>query len=306
MKKLLIIPFILVFLLSGCSTVDIFYKSQKVYKKDDQKKIKLLPKQLVRIDADNSNIIIKQNNNDELSLEYTKKILSKNEIKSQLLNEYFNEMIVDLGNQNNDNKNEVVIKSRAYLSEAITNNNASDIKRSIDLTISIPQKSNLSIQNGNGNIFVKTLYGSLYIVNGNGNIQINEINGSLDIRNGSGNVNIDFVKGNVSINNGNGNIESDISQAQTISIINNNGNITSRIDKLKSYKRSIIQGGNGNIKLSFTKEVSSKVLIKTSSKSIKSDFELKKLNDTYTTSIYGDNHQIDIVLGNGDIEIERE
>jgi len=88
----------------------------------------------------------------------------------------------------------------------------------IDLTVNIPKKMNIRIDDGSGSIDVESIIGNLVIEDGSGGIRVENIQGDLDIDDSSGEIEVRGVTGNVSIDDGSGGIEiTDIGGSLTVS-----------------------------------------------------------------------------------------
>lgn len=85
----------------------------------------------------------------------------------------------------------------------------------INLTITIPKKLDVSINDGSGLIDVRDLNGHLEINDGSGSIEVLRINGFVNIKDGSGSIDATDIKGDLKIIDGSG----------PISIVKINGNV---------------------------------------------------------------------------------
>ena len=76
----------------------------------------------------------------------------------------------------------------------------------IDLTISLPARLKLGINDGSGSMTVSGIDGDVTIEDGSGDIEVNGLKGNLKIDDGSGSIRIENVAKNVSIRDGSGSI----------------------------------------------------------------------------------------------------
>ena len=76
----------------------------------------------------------------------------------------------------------------------------------IDLSITVPARLEVVIDDGSGSIRVETLVGDLDIVDGSGSIRVSDIQGSVTVEDGSGSIVVTGVSGNVAIDDGSGSI----------------------------------------------------------------------------------------------------
>jgi DUF4097 and DUF4098 domain-containing protein YvlB len=76
----------------------------------------------------------------------------------------------------------------------------------IDLTVTVPQKMDLNVDDGSGSIEVGKLAGNVYIEDGSGGMRVESIEGDLEIDDGSGEIEVRGVTGSVVIDDGSGSI----------------------------------------------------------------------------------------------------
>lgn len=76
----------------------------------------------------------------------------------------------------------------------------------IDLTVNVPRKMDMGIEDGSGLIDIGHIMGSLSIVDGSGEIKVEDIQGVLEIDDGSGGIEVRAVSGDVTIDDGSGSI----------------------------------------------------------------------------------------------------
>jgi len=77
----------------------------------------------------------------------------------------------------------------------------------IDLTVNVPRKMDMSIDDGSGSIDVGGIKGHLSIEDGSGEIRVENIQGDLEIEDGSGGIEVRDVSGNVFIDDGSGGMD---------------------------------------------------------------------------------------------------
>ena len=77
----------------------------------------------------------------------------------------------------------------------------------IDLTVNVPKKIDMRIDDGSGSIDVESIMGNLTIDDGSGGIRVENIQGDLKIDDGSGEIEIRDIAGNVTIHDGSGGID---------------------------------------------------------------------------------------------------
>jgi hypothetical protein len=92
------------------------------------------------------------------------------------------------------------------VSEVRNNSFFSSHDAKIDLTVSIPKKMNLNIDDGSGSIDIGNITGDLYIEDGSGGMRVENIQGDLEIDDGSGEIDVQGITGNVVIDDGSGSI----------------------------------------------------------------------------------------------------
>jgi DUF4097 and DUF4098 domain-containing protein YvlB len=112
---------------------------------------------------------------------------------------------------------QLTLKKRGHRAELISNferknsffssifNNYENVR--IDLTVEIPKKLNVEIDDGSGFIEVKEIDGDIFIDDGSDYIEMHDIKGKVEIDDGSGDIDIDNVIGNVEIDDGSGDID---------------------------------------------------------------------------------------------------
>jgi len=80
-------------------------------------------------------------------------------------------------------------------------------ERVINITVHMPYKTNLEVDDGSGYLSIDNLDGRLKLNDGSGEMQVRKINGDVKITDGSGDIQILEVQGNLDINDGSGNTE---------------------------------------------------------------------------------------------------
>lgn len=97
--------------------------------------------------------------------------------------------------------------SRAVLVSEVENHSFFSFRdASIDLTVNVPTKMDLKIDDGSGSIDIKNITGNLYVEDGSGGIQVENIQGDLEIDDGSGEIEVRGISGDVVIDDGSGSI----------------------------------------------------------------------------------------------------
>jgi DUF4097 and DUF4098 domain-containing protein YvlB len=100
--------------------------------------------------------------------------------------------------------------NRAVLQSEIERSATLEKQAKIDLTIDVPKKFNVTINDGSGTIAVHDLIGRLVIDDESGSIKIEKIMGEVNVDDGSGSIDIDNINGSVNVNDGSGNIDIDL------------------------------------------------------------------------------------------------
>ena len=106
----------------------------------------------------------------------------------------------------------------------------------INLTVTVPKKMDLIVDDGSGSMEIKDITGDLKVNDGSGSMEIEDITGDLEVEDGSGSIKIEEIKGDVDIDDSSGNmdlrdIQGDISikdGSGTIYVRDVNGNVTVR------------------------------------------------------------------------------
>ena len=105
----------------------------------------------------------------------------------------------------------------------------------VNLTVTVPAKINLDVDDGSGLILIENIQGDLkvddgsgettirevagdvWVDDGSGELKISEVGGDVDIDDGSGKITIDHIGGNVTVDDGSGSIDiNDVKKNVTI------------------------------------------------------------------------------------------
>lgn len=95
---------------------------------------------------------------------------------------------------------------RAVLLSDIAKQPFAKVEARINLHILMPNKMDLKILDGSGEILVRNIIGDLKIDDDSGAIQVEEITGRIVIKDGSGDIEIEEVTGSIEIDDGSGEI----------------------------------------------------------------------------------------------------
>jgi DUF4097 and DUF4098 domain-containing protein YvlB len=76
----------------------------------------------------------------------------------------------------------------------------------IDLTVTVPKATHLSIDDGSGDMVVEDLQGNLTIDDGSGDIQVKNVTGDVKVDDGSGSMTLLHIGGSVTVEDGSGSI----------------------------------------------------------------------------------------------------
>lgn len=97
--------------------------------------------------------------------------------------------------------------SRAVLISHIDNHSFFNRHALINLTVRIPERMNLNVEDGSGPIEIRDIGGKVRIDDGSGGIDLASITGDVDISDGSGELIIRDINGNLEVDDGSGEIE---------------------------------------------------------------------------------------------------
>jgi DUF4097 and DUF4098 domain-containing protein YvlB len=124
----------------------------------------------------------------------------------------------------------------------------------IDLTVEVPKRLDVKIDDGSGSIFVTDLAASLKIADGSGSIEIRMTAGNISISDGSGNIEVTDTSGNLEVKDGSGSIN--IGRVKgNVRIIDGSGSMT-----IKDIDGNLtVTDGSGSIEIS---DVTQNVFIK--------------------------------------------
>ena len=122
----------------------------------------------------------------------------------------------------------------------------------IDLTIEVPNKLHLDVDDGSGSINISGV-ASLKLKDGSGSINISKVNGKVEIDDGSGSIDIKHVKNDVSIDDGSGSIHvRNVSGKVTVS----DGSGSINVNKADSFE--LLSDGSGSVNVD---NISGKVIM---------------------------------------------
>ena len=94
---------------------------------------------------------------------------------------------------------------KAYLKSEAGNNYTSGSAQ-VNLTIEIPKKMSLFIDDGSGSMEIRNIAGDVEIDDGSGSMDVEKIAGNLKIDDGSGSVDVWDIQGDVDVDDGSGSI----------------------------------------------------------------------------------------------------
>lgn len=112
----------------------------------------------------------------------------------------------------------------------------------IDLSITVPARIEVRIEDGSGSMHVESLIGDLDIEDGSGSIRVSDIQGNIVVEDGSGSIVVTGVSGNVSIEDGSGSI-SVVETGGKVSVSDGSGSID--IDGAEEFE--LIEDGSGSV-----------------------------------------------------------
>lgn len=78
--------------------------------------------------------------------------------------------------------------------------------RAINLTVTIPMRINVGVDDGSGGIVIEDIDGNIWIDDGSGEIRVQGIDGNLEVDDGSGVIKVAGITGDVEIDDGSGSI----------------------------------------------------------------------------------------------------
>lgn len=174
-------------------------------------------------------------------------------------------------------------------------------KLATHVSIGVPAKFDLKVDNQNGDLNVKGTAGQARLLSSNGNIVIKDLTGDVEAESTNGNIELTHVSGKkheVKTNNG------DVLLSQLTGVIQastNNGDINGHLMGVNRPENYKFQTSNGTIELKLPADTSAKVKYRNSSGEIKTDF---KHNQDSKEILIGDGTaNITTRTSNGDINI---
>ncbi len=138
------------------------------------------------------------------------------------------------------------------------------VNRRIDLTITLPERINLSIDDGSGNITIKDVKGNITLDDGSGSIELMHAGGKIKIDDGSGDVEARDIGGSIYIDDGSGDLLCDRVKGDCniddssgdITILNVGGDVTiddgSGAIEIDTVKGDVIIQDNGSGRVTIT------------------------------------------------------
>jgi DUF4097 and DUF4098 domain-containing protein YvlB len=79
----------------------------------------------------------------------------------------------------------------------------------IDLTVNVPRKMDMGIDDGSGEIQAEDIQGNLEIDDGSGEIEVRAVSGDVTIDDGSGSISVSDIGGSLTVDDGSGSIDID-------------------------------------------------------------------------------------------------
>jgi len=114
----------------------------------------------------------------------------------------------------------------------------------LDLIVRVPSSINLDINDGSGHITISDMMSDVSIDDGSGNMHVTNIAGLVNVHDGSGHIELKNVDGAVSIKDGSGNISA-TQIGSTLDIIDGSGHV----EVFHVNGDTSIDDGSGNIQL---------------------------------------------------------
>lgn len=143
---------------------------------------------------------------------------------------------------------------KAILQSEFKNENLMKADAKIDLTVEVPKRLGVKIDDGSGSIFVTDLARNLKIADGSGSIEIRMTAGPVSISDGSGHIELTDITGNLEVKDGSGKINIDRVRGN-VRIVDGSGSLT-----IKDIDGSLtVTDGSGSIEIS---DVTQNVFIK--------------------------------------------
>ena len=112
----------------------------------------------------------------------------------------------------------------------------------VNLTIEIPKKIELNINDGSGWIKINSVEGDVFVDDGSGEIEISDIIGNVEIEDGSGAIDLSDISGRIILDDGSGNMDI-VNSKGNIKIVDGSGSI--RIEEIEGDVN--IKDGSGSM-----------------------------------------------------------
>ncbi|HEU5227179.1 MAG TPA: DUF4097 family beta strand repeat-containing protein [Ktedonobacteraceae bacterium] len=144
--------------------------------------------------------------------------------------------------------------------------------RDIDLDITVPTVSDLSIHNGSGQVEVDDINGSVVAKTGSGSINASNLNGPVTLETGSGSINASGINGQAIITTGSGSIEVTDAKLSGQSVVKTDSGpikFSGSIDPAGSYQ---FETGSGSIDATLPTSSAFKLNASTGSGDVTNDF----------------------------------
>ncbi len=99
-------------------------------------------------------------------------------------------------------------------------------KGSVDVEVTLPQRSTLDIKTGSGDITANGIYERARVVTGSGDVTLDECTGG-ELKSGSGDLSVRVVRGDLALKTGSGDVSIDTTSAR-IDLVSGSGDVTVR------------------------------------------------------------------------------
>jgi len=109
-------------------------------------------------------------------------------------------------NLKKEGKKAVLVASFGNKNPLLSGFFSSSINKRIDLTVTLPEYLNLSVDDGAGHIIIKNLQGNIMLDDGSGSIKLMHSGGKVKIDDGSGDVEARDIGGSIYIDDGSGDL----------------------------------------------------------------------------------------------------
>ncbi|BCL82360.1 DUF4097 domain-containing protein [Ktedonobacteria bacterium brp13] len=169
----------------------------------------------------------------------------------------------------------------------------------IDLDVTIPAASNLTINDGSGNISLASVNGDVQAQTGSGSIEASNIQGATILKTSSGSIVASNINGQTSIESGSGSLSVDNSRLQGDSALHTGSgdiNFTGSLDVNGTYR---LESGSGNVNLTLPADSALLFIVQTGSGITTDDF-----NSNYVGS--SPQARVTIHTGSGNIGIHKQ